>query len=182
MEIKTPSFVFAKTTYYSDRITPGLNGIPLDVQKTPSGKTGIKVYGCVLGWLLSKLGIAVRLKDALHRTYFVNKNSLIGWTQNNGASLTNTWRQLEQFLHKIIKDRQMKDVLDVLVDNKDPCAVCFEGKKFIKLSCSHAQTCISCLKQIVIQAERERKDPICPIDRGNLSLKDIKAIKESQVS
>lgn len=168
MEINTPSFAFLHATYYSDRIVPTLkDGKPLDVKPTPSQKIGIKVYTCVLGWILSLFGVAVTLRDAHNRIYFVNKKSLIGWATANGSNQTNTWRELDQLLHYIHRPQQDP------IDNGE-CGICFEKlENFITLDCKHV-FCVPCMKEWMVV---KKNSPTCPFDQSNLSPNDLRRIQ-----
>lgn len=176
MKIDTPSFAFLNATSYSDRIIPTLkDGSPLAAKLTPTQKTGIKVYGCVLGWILSLFGVAVSLRDAHNRIYFVNKKSLIGWTGANGANQTNTWRELDLLLHNVYRQQKTDEALEESrydSHTETQCSLCFEERKFVKLDCNHA-FCVTCMK---VWIERNQ-NPVCPSgDQRPLTPNDLARI------
>jgi hypothetical protein len=179
MKIDTPSFAFINATYYSDRIIPTLmDGSPLSANQTPSQKTGIKVYGCVLGWILSLFGVAVSLRDAHNRIYFVNKKSLIGWTAANGANQTNTWRDLNLLLHNVYQLQKTNEAIQESRQSaysEKECGICLVERKFIQLECNHA-FCVPCMKEWVTKKE----NPTCPLDQQELTAQDIVNIRNAE--
>lgn len=178
MKIDTPSFAFLNVNY-SDRIVPTLkDGSSLVAKMTPSQKIGIKVYGCVIGWILSIFGVAVCLRDAHNRIYFANKNSLIGWSNANGANQTLTWRDLETLLQNVYRAQKANEALRI--SSKDAhtekeCGLCYLERKFVVLQCNHVY-CAPCLKEWVA------KSPTCPEDRTNLTPDDLETIKNASAT
>lgn len=96
MKISTTTS-FVSTAPGSDRIKPR----DLDSKPTSTNKIGFKTYQKIVGWFLSLLGFAVCLKDSKNVIWYVNKKSLIGWTETNGADKAFQLKNLDQLLAKI---------------------------------------------------------------------------------
>lgn len=178
MRLDTPSYAFSHATYYSDRVVPTQkDGSPLKVNLTPTQKTGIKVYGFVLGWILSLFGVTIALRDAHNRIYFVNKKSLIGWASTNGANQTLTWRELNDLLHNVYRAKKIIEAKEATkpdpYDEKTECPLCFEEKVLIEMEeCKH-KFCVVCIKDWAI----DKKKGFCPMmDNSTLTPNDIQKI------
>lgn len=73
----------------------------IEAKKTSTNKTGIKVYHKAIGCILAIFGVAVRIKDADNKIWYVNKNSLRGWGKSNSGDEKFKLKNLDTLLQNI---------------------------------------------------------------------------------